>query len=203
MQDINQQVHRVSIKLASWKRDWAIRKASKIILGAGGTTYPDWVSTDKWLLDVTCVRDFEKYWKPNTLTAFLAEHVWEHLGSRQRSEANENCFKFLKPGGWLRIAVPDGFHPDRDYIEYVQPGGTGLGADDHQVLFNYHSLSEELNSAGFQVMLLEYWNESGQFVANDWSVEEGYVSRSVRFDQRNRDGLLRYTSLIVDAKKTG
>jgi predicted SAM-dependent methyltransferase len=132
---------------------------------------------------------------------FLAEHVWEHLGSRQAIIANANCFEFLRPGGRLRIAVPDGFHPDPAYIEYVRPGGTGAGADDHKVLYNYKLISEELKNVGFEFRLLEYWDENGQFHFQEWSSEDGHISRSKRYDPRNQDGSLTYTSLIVDAIK--
>ena len=59
-------------------------------------------------------------------------------------QVNANCYEFLRPGGRLRIAVPDGFHPEPGYIEYVRPGGTGIGADDHKVLYNYQSLRKLL-----------------------------------------------------------
>jgi predicted SAM-dependent methyltransferase len=101
----------------------------------------------------------------------------------------------------LRIAVPDGFHPDPDYIEYVRPGGTGAGADDHKVLYNYKLLSEQLRRAGFEVTLLEYWDENGDFHFRPWSSRDGYISRSRDHDERNQNGTLAYTSLIVDAIK--
>lgn len=194
-------LHRAMAMIRNYETDRRVRKSARIILGAGGTEYPDWVATDKNLLNVTRTRDFEKYWRPNSRTAFLAEHVWEHLDTLERCKANTNCFNFLKPSGWLRIAVPDGLHPDPGYIEYVRPGGSGLGATEHQVLFNHHSLVRELEAVGFQVSLLEYWNEAGKFIHQEWRTEDGYIYRSIRFDQRNLDGIPRYTSLIVDARK--
>jgi len=56
--------------------------------------------------------------------------------------ANKNAFDFLRIGGTLRIAVPDGCHPDPNYIEHVRPGGTGAGADDHQFLYTYKTITE-------------------------------------------------------------
>jgi predicted SAM-dependent methyltransferase len=178
-----------------------IRRAKKIIVGGGGKFYPGWSSTDKHLLDLTKRDSFLQYWQPNSRVAFLAEHVWEHLDASSREKANANCFEFLKSGGWLRIAVPDGFHPDPSYIQYVRPGGTGAGTHDHKVLFNYQSLTKELQKIGFEVELLEYWDENGKFHFCAWSSDDGYVERSKRYDPRNKDGSLKYTSLIVDAKK--
>lgn len=39
--------------------------------------------------------------------AFLAEHVWEHLSLEDAHRAARNCHEFLRPGGRLRLAVPD------------------------------------------------------------------------------------------------
>ena len=99
------------------------------------------------------------------------------------------------------VAVPDVFHPDSAYIEAVRPGGTGVGAEDHKVLYNYKTLTELLKNTGFEVELLEYWDENGKFHFKDWSSEYGHVQRSKRYDKRNQDGTLTYTSLIVDAIK--
>jgi predicted SAM-dependent methyltransferase len=161
-----------------------------------------WVLTDKDILNITQRDSFAKYWKPNTRSIFLAEHVWEHLTLEESSQAIKNCFEFLRPkGGRLRIAVPDGFHPNSDYIEHVRPGGTGAGAEDHKILYNYLSLSSSLEEAGFQTKLLEYWNEKGEFNFQEWSLEDGHIFRSKRYDKRNQDGSLNYTSLIIDAIK--
>ena len=116
-------------------------------------------------------------------------------------QANANCYEFLRPGGRLRIAVPDGFHPELGYIEYVRPGGTGIGADDHKVLYNDHSLKKLLEKAGFFVYLLEYWDEHGNFHFKEWSSKDGHIRRSKRYDPRNQNGSLTYTSLIADAIK--
>lgn len=175
--------------------------AKRIILGAGGMSYAGWLATDQWTLDVIEQREFERFWRPNTREAFLAEHVWEHLTAPQRKRANENCFEFLKPGGRLRIAVPDGLNPDQSYIEQVRPGGKGSGAADHTVLFDHRSLGDELQAAGFHVQTLEYWDESGIFRFENWSSTDGHILRSRRHDPRNQNGVLRYTSLIVDAIK--
>jgi predicted SAM-dependent methyltransferase len=101
----------------------------------------------------------------------------------------------------MRVAVPDGFHPDLQYIEDVRPGGTGFGADDHKVLYDHSTLSQLFEKAGFEVQLLEYFDRRGAFRRADWLENEGRINRSSRFDPRNQDGTLRYTSIILDARK--
>jgi predicted SAM-dependent methyltransferase len=173
----------------------------KIVLGAADTSMPGWICTSSWTLDVTRHAHFERLLRGRTANAFLAEHVWEHLTASQTALANANCFRFLTPAGHFRIAVPDGLHPDPGYIDRVRPGGTGAGADDHKCLYDYRSLQSALQDAGFEVRLLEWWDEFGVFHHEDWSSEDGHIERSRRYDERNRGGTLSYTSLIVDAVK--
>ena len=123
------------------------------------------------------------------------------MDESDRHNANKNCLDYLKPGGKLRIAVPDGFHPSKNYIDKVRPGGIGAGAKDHKILFNYKILKNELENAGFKVDLLEYWDDSGNFNFLNWSIEDGYIERSKNNDPRNNKQKLNYTSLIVDAIK--
>lgn len=80
--------------------------------------------------------DWAYHFKSNPVDAILAEHVWEHLDCFGAIMAAQNCFKYLKPGGYMRVAVPDGWHPDKDYIDCVKPGGWEAGSKDHHVLYH-------------------------------------------------------------------
>lgn len=138
---------------------------------------------------------------PNTVNAILAEHVWEHLDCKAAITAAQNCFKYLMPGGYIRVAVPDGMYPDQEYIDYVKPGGYGAGSDDHYVLYTYETLTAVFVSVGFEISLLEYFDEPGTFHFQEWSPADGMISRSSRFDSRNGTRELAYTSIILDAIK--
>ena len=175
--------------------------AKKIIVGANETRFEGWVPTNRNTLDLLVERDWSDYFKRASIDAVLAEHVWEHLTLEEGAKACRNCFEYLKPGGLLRIAVPDGFHTDSDYINQVKPGGYGYCADDHKVLFNYRSLSALLENTGFNVRLLEWFDEQGNFHHEDWHAEDGFIKRSTRFDARNSVNPTTYTSLIIDARK--
>src|SRR5258708_35780542 len=127
----------------------------RIVIGASGIFEQGWIPTEIYSLNLLKVSDWKFYFKPNSIDALMAEHVWEHITLEDGFIAVRNCYMFLKPGGYLRIAVPDGLHPDSEYIDYVKPGGTGAGADDHKELFTYLTLTDVLEKAGFQVNLLE------------------------------------------------
>lgn len=194
--------------MRSWKakvrlrlKVWQFRKKLRIIVGAASTQQVGWLSTDYPLLDLTDARTFASIFAAGSIGHILAEHVWEHLSPEDSARACRNCFKYLKRGGLLRIAVPDGFHPDADYIDHVKPGGCGPGADDHKVLFIYRTLSTMLENAGFKTRLLEWFDEQGKFHHENWDVEDGLIRRSTRFDPRNQTNPTAYTSLIIDASK--
>lgn len=178
-----------------------VKRAKKIILGAGNVSYQGWASTDIESLNILLRDNFERYWKKSSRWIFLAEHVWEHLTIEEANIANSNCHEFLKSGGRLRIAVPDGLHPCSIYIDEVRPGGVGPGAEDHKILYDYKLLRETFEETGFKIDLLEYWDEKGAFHFRNWDSEDGHICRSKRYDPRNKDGTLAYTSLIVDAVK--
>ena len=176
-------------------------KPVRLNLGAGRTIVPGWQSTDIDTLNLLERQDWLAITRPATVDAMLSEHVWEHLTESQGLQAASLCLEFLRPGGRLRVAVPDGLNPDPGYIDHVRPGGTGPGADDHKVLYTHVTFASLFASSGFQVTLLEYWDERRCFHAEDWDPSDGLVHRSRRFDPRNQGGGLGYTSLILDAKR--
>jgi len=188
------------------RRDLASQIAAaqplRIVVGSSGVFEGGWIPTDIDLLNLLNESDWAALFGRRTIDAILAEHVWEHLTEEQGLLAAQHCHRFLRPGGRLRIAIPDGLHPDPAYIEHVRVGGSGPGADDHKVLHTWKTLSAMLQKAGFKAQLLEYWDESAQFHHTDWSPEDGMIHRSRRFDPRNTDGALRYTSLIIDGIKS-
>jgi predicted SAM-dependent methyltransferase len=174
----------------------------RVIVGAcEEDSYDGWMTTDKAQLDLLRGADWAFHFESNPVDAILAEHAWEHLDCSAAIVAAQNCFKYLRPGGYIRVAVPDGLHPDEDYIDYVKPGGWGAGSDDHQVLYTYRTLKTVFASVGFEITLLEYFDERGTFHYQEWTPADGMITRSARFDSRNLTGELAYTSIILDARK--
>jgi len=177
-------------------------RAVQVVLGSGRLPLGDrWIGTDIEVLDIADRQGWQRLFAPDSLDALLAEHVWEHLEPEQARAAAKNCFRFLKPGGYLRVAVPDGCHPSSDYRERVRPGGSGPGSEDHKTLYDYRSLSLLFSEAGFTVRLLEHFDEQGEFHDNGLDHEKGPIKRCRANDPRNQNGTLVYTSLILDACK--
>ncbi|MBB6461363.1 class I SAM-dependent methyltransferase [Flammeovirga kamogawensis] len=173
----------------------------KLVVGSSYIFQEGWVPSDIHALNILNEKDWNSYFRKGSINNILGEHVWEHLHPKDGLIAASNCFSYLKKGGILRIAVPDGFHQNTEYIKKVEPGGTGAGADDHKVLYNYQSLETMLQEAGFTTRKLEYFDESHQFHQNPWKEENGFIQRSFKNDKRNLDGKPNYTSLIIDGIK--
>lgn len=104
----------------------------------------------------------------------------------------------------MRCGVPDAFFRDETYQKIVQIGGPGPKdhpAASHKIVHNYKTLTKMFETAGFEVVLLEYCDENGQFYYNEWDANDGVIFRSKRYDSRNKGDKLGFPSLIVDAIK--
>lgn len=170
----------------------------RLIIGAGYTAYSGWIVTDLPYLDVLNPDHWARILGDYRADRVLAEHVFEHLTPDQFSAFLRIARAYIAPEGFIRIAVPDGYHPDPDYIDYVRPGGKGRGAADHKVLYNHDSMIEVLARHGYAYRLLEYFDAEGQFHRAAWDMGDGMIKRSAEHDERNRAKPLAFTSLIVD-----
>lgn len=176
----------------------------KIIVGASSQSYAGWIQTQENELNLLNRMHWDKTFGEKRISAILSEHVWEHLSFDEGVEAAKICFDYLKRGGYIRCAVPDGYFKNEWYQNIVQVGGPGPKdhpAASHKIVHNYKTLSKLFNEAGFNVRLLEYCDETGKFHYNEWDPEDGFIYRSYRYDHRNKNGELGFVSLIVDAVK--
>ncbi len=178
----------------------------KVIIGAGNTRFDGWVSTQENELNLLERKTFESMFKDEKPTVFLAEHVWEHLTLEDGLIAAKNCYDFLADGGYIRIAVPDKNFRNEWYQNMVKIGGSGdptHPAFTHKIVYDYKMLSSVFEQAGFEVELLEYCDENGDFHYKYWNENDGRIGRSLRFDTRNSPAKLGMVSIIIDAKKEG
>lgn len=177
--------------------------AHRIIVGAGGTSQAGWVPYEQSELDITRPEQWNAHFRPNQLEVILAEHVFEHLTAEEAQRAMIAAFRHLKPGGYLRIAVPDGLHPDPNYIEWVRPGGF-WNPTTHKQLYTLPTLAAQLEAAGFAVEPYEFWDQAGWFHSRPFREGDGRITRCL---WGVYSSLLSafvgscYTSLMVDAIK--
>ncbi|MCM3693799.1 class I SAM-dependent methyltransferase [Neobacillus niacini] len=177
----------------------------KVVIGAGEyNNNPGWVHTQEEELNLINENTWDNMFVRNSITTILAEHVWEHLTFEEGMQAAKLCYQYLKPLGYVRCAVPDGFFPNEEYQNIVKVGGPGPNdhpAASHKIVHNYQTLSKMFEAAGYEVTLLEYCDEEGNFHFNEWHAKDGVIFRSKKFDPRNRGEKLLFPSLIIDAKK--
>lgn len=176
----------------------------KVIIGAGKTAQDGWISTQENELDLLNRADFERMFAAEKPSAFLAEHVWEHMTLEEGRIAARNCYDFLADGGYIRAAVPDAYFRNERYQNMVKVGGNGdpnHPAYTHKTVYTYKTLQAVFEQAGFIVDLLEYCDENGTFHYKYWNEQDGKIGRSLRFDTRNTDGKLGMVSIVIDAKK--
>lgn len=177
----------------------------KIVIGAGEyNNNPGWIHTQEEELNLLDKSMWRSRFEENSIHAVLAEHVWEHLTYEEGVTAAKMIFPYLKPFGYIRCAVPDAYFPDEEYQNIVQVGGPGPkdhAAADHKIVYHYKMLISMFEDAGYDVNLLEYCDESGNFHYNDWDGADGVIFRSKKYDPRNQSEKLVFPSLIVDAVK--
>lgn len=174
----------------------------RIVIGSSGVYEQGWIPTNIEYLNLLDESHWQRALSEDSVDAILAEHVWEHLTPEQGESAAQRCFRYLKPGGYLRVAVPDGYHPNPQYIDWVKVDGVGPGADDHKVLYTYETFRDLFERVGFNVNLLEYHDAEGKFHRNPWDVTAGKIHRVEGRDFKSGD-FPGYSSIILDACKHG
>lgn len=178
-------------------------RSPKIIVGAAETRQRGWFSTNEQWLDITKEADWNRiFYKENSISNIVAEHVVEHLTREEAIIALKLMNRYLIKGGQVRIAVPDGYNPSVEYIQHVKVGGIGDDADDHKQLLNVDTLSGLLHLAGFDTSHVEGYTKEGNLVEKRWDATEGFVLRSRQNDvAKSWQFPDAATSLIVDAVK--
>ena len=183
-----------------------IKKDVKIILGAALTSQKGWFSSNEEWLDISNPLHWQRLFSnKRNLSNAVAEHVFEHLTVKEMERALFLIHKYLIKQGTLRIAVPDGNHPDREYRENTGIKGIGPDAKDHKQFIKYEFIKELLESKGFRCKLIEGFLSDGKLVNNKLKIDLGFINRS----RSNKKFIFpkewnfkdSNTSLIIDATK--
>lgn len=170
----------------------------KVVIGSAKINFPGWILTDLPIFDALDEQIWQMVFTPSSVARVLAEHVIEHWQEDEFRTFLTIARPFIAENGFIRLAIPDGFHPDPEYIDYVKPGGSGEGSDDHKVLYDHVKMKQIFEAVGYQYRLVEYFDATGEFHAIPWDPEDGMIRRSSQHDARNQDRPLAYTSLIID-----
>ena len=126
----------------------------KLNLGCGTNLLPGWDNHDQ---DVDLRQPLP--WPDAAADYILLEHVLEHFNSAAGYSILEECWRVLKPGGVLRVCVPDVSRVakgDADYAAFVAKQGWGSNpvkviatCHGHEMLWTFDALAAVLGSIGF------------------------------------------------------
>ena len=93
-------------------REISTKSDISLNLGAAGDGKQGWINVDAFpSRGVTLALDLRRPlpFSSNQCSRIFAEHVIEHIDFRDNIEPlMGELYRILKPGGWLRIVVPDG-----------------------------------------------------------------------------------------------
>lgn len=178
-------------------------EAIKVILGAGhhSLTSGEWINTDLPQFDITEAEHWKYIFGEVRINNVLAEHVFEHLTLDETKIAFAFIHHHLKPKGIFRLAVPDGYHPDPTYIDYVKPNGNGPGCEDHKLLWNKDMIEHVFADSGLHIHALEYHTKAGELISHPLDPLNGNIIRTATAANKQNWELKNYTSLIVDFVK--
>ena len=102
----------------------------RLHLGSGGERKAGWVNVDLLgdPVDVAWNLASPLPFEPMSVDAVFHEHLLEHMPLQAGAALMQECYRVLKPGGILRIGVPDAgqlirsYAGDRTYLEERRPG---------------------------------------------------------------------------------
>jgi len=105
-------------------------------IGCGHNYHTDWVNLDLYK------SEFVKYYNiknklpflDNSVDVIYHSHVLEHLNKLEAAKFIKDCYKVLKPGGVMRVVIPD---LEQICIEYLSNLEKGFSTNDQKVILNY------------------------------------------------------------------
>ena len=152
----------------------------KLNLGCGRKILNGWINIDKIPQHPEVVEDdvsILENIQDETVDIIYACHVLEHFGRHEIENVAKCWSRKLKSGGKIRIAVPDFEAVCKRYIEKKDikemigftSGGQKNEYDYHKIVFDFHSLKNLLEKAGFEDIKRYDWKATDHSHVDDYS----------------------------------
>ena len=159
------------------RRARSLPRPVRLHLGSSAELKEGWINVDllgdpvdlAW--NLTTPLPFED----GSAAAVFSEHLLEHLTLRQGMALAEESFRLLRPGGVLRIGVPDAhayarsyFDSSDEFLERMCPGApTRLLAmqyvyyyEGHRTMYDFDTLAVVMRAAGFAAPVQRQFGDS-------------------------------------------
>jgi len=151
----------------------------KLNLGCGENYIPGFIHVDVRSFDhIDYVCELDKLpFDDSIVDLIYASHVLEHFGRHKVQDVLEEWCRVLKPGGTLRLAVPDFesicmmYAEDRELINVygLLMGGQQYEYNYHKSVFDYESLNDILFFSGFENVRRYDWRDTIHKDYDDYS----------------------------------
>lgn len=154
-------------------------KIRKLHIGAGKVHLPGFINVDLFDThhqDLYC--DLTRLpWDPESFELIYASHVLEHVHRRMVTATLHHWASMLKPGGVLRLAVPNfdavcaRYADTGDLKELLGLlyGGQNHPKNNHFVVFDHRTLKEHLELAGLKEVRRWDWRNTEHAGFDDYS----------------------------------
>lgn len=127
----------------------------------------------------------------NSVELLYCSHILEHLTLNEFSQALNNCYRCLQPGGIFRLVLPDLEFMAQQYVNSTSPEAASefmrvtwlgkehrkrdllaffkewLSCSQHMWMWDFKSLSLELEKVGFKNIRRAYFGDSGISAFNE------------------------------------
>lgn len=140
----------------------------KLHLGCGTKIIPNYINIDARDnpgVDVVAKINKLSQYKDNSVDLIYACHVLEHFGRWEYKDVLSEWTRVLKPGGYIRLAVPDFDKIARMYIDGYKLselmgllyGGQNYPGNTHYTTFTFESLKLDLEGLGYHNIGIWDW----------------------------------------------
>ena len=150
----------------------------KLHLGCGDNIIPGYINVDLEYSPGIVPCDAQNLCYPSAYADLIyASHLLEHFSRHTYKRVLREWIRVLKPGGTLRLAVPDfdqailhyeTTHKLEDIMGLVV-GGQKNDYDYHKVIFTYDKLKKDLESLGMRRVRYWDWRNTDHTSYDDYS----------------------------------
>ena len=155
-------------------------KQIKLHLGCGGKNIDGFINIDvRQIPGVDYIDDIKSLskFKNNSIDLIYASHVLEHFGRNEYKNVLNRWYELLKPGGTLRLAVPDIEKVVMYYDQFKDLkklrgflwGGQNYPNNYHYMGWDLITLKEDLTEIGFKHIIRYDWKATEHYHIDDFS----------------------------------